>query len=59
MHAEGGSGTEIVEFFFSTGNLWRWWRRKREREKLRERNVNERESKKSNFFFGFRDRFRR
>ena len=31
---------------------WRWWRRKRERngERETERDVNERESQKSNFF---------
>ena len=46
MHAKGGSGTEIVEVFFFFG------RQPVEvvEEKERERNVNERESKKSNFF---------
>ena len=34
----------VCHFFFSIGNLWRWWRRERER---------------SQTFFEFRDRFRR
>ena len=45
----------VTPFFFSIINLWRWWRRKRERnveretEREREREkVNERESQKSN-----------
>ena len=49
-------------FFFTAGNLWRWWRRKRERnveretererEREREKRKRERESQKSNFFLG-------